>query len=176
MRQPFLVGLCWLALAGPVAAQGAASPEPLLVPRIGETVQQFEARRRGLAAPAVAGAQASLAASQGHFFADATINGQKVRALVDTGASFVSLSPGDAERLGVKVAREDFTYRMSTANGVVAAAPVRLSEVQIGDVVLRDVAAIVGREGGPPVTLLGMSFLSRLRAFETSGGQLVLRQ
>jgi aspartyl protease family protein len=146
------------------------------VPRIGETVHQFEARRRGLPAPALAGAQAILAASQGHFFADTTIDGNKVRALVDTGASFVSLSPADAERLGVKVGREDFTYRMSTANGVVAAAPVRLKEVQIGDVVLRDVAAIVAREGGPPVTLLGMSFLGRLRAFETSAGQLVLRQ
>jgi len=139
-------------------------------------VQQFQARQRGLPAPGL-DAQARLLATQGgHFLADVTVYGRNIRALVDTGASFVALSKADADSLGVKIRPEEYTSRMSTANGVVLAAPVRLGEVQIGAVTLRDVAAVVHREGGPPVTLLGMSFLGRLRAFETSGGQLILRQ
>lgn len=177
MRGRAALCICAAALAtAAAAAEGVPAREAVLVPRIGETVQAFEARRQGLAPP-IPAAQASLAAGRnGHFVAEATINGRKVQALVDTGASFVALSQGEAERLGVKVGRADFTYRMSTANGVVMAAPVRLAEVRVGAVVLTDVAAVVHGEGGPPIALLGMSFLGRLRGFETSGGRLLLRQ
>ena len=76
----------------------------------------------------------------------------------------------------MKVASNDYTYRMSTANGVTVAAPVRLEQVELGGISLANVTAVVHKEGGPPVTLLGMSFLSRLSGFETSGGKLILRQ
>ena len=172
--KPFVLSLAF-ALA--VCAAGAQQPRPKeLVPAIGETREQFEARRRGLPPPEPAGTARLQADRLGHFVADAVVNGEKVRMLVDTGASFVSLSRKDAELLGLKPAPREFTYRMSTANGVVTAAPVRLSEVQVGDVALRNVEAVVHAEGGPSVSLLGMSFLKRLAAFETVQGRLVLRQ
>jgi aspartyl protease family protein len=181
MRQIVLACFGAAALAVPAAAQTAPRAVPVsapdLMPNIGETVAEFEARRRGLPRPLPRDGQAMVAADRhGHFFAETTINGQKVRTLVDTGATFVALSKTDAERLGLKVRPEEFTYRMHTANGVIAAAPVRLAEVQVGEVTLRDVHAVVHREGGPSVTLLGMSFLGRLRALETGGGRMVLRQ
>jgi aspartyl protease family protein len=181
MRRIVLAVCCAAALADSAQAQfgpqPAAAAGPTLMPNIGETVEEFEARRQGLPRPLPRNAQATLKADrQGHFFAEATINGERVRALVDTGATFVALSEADASRLGLKVRREDFTYRMSTANGVVAAAPVHLAEVQVGEVTLRDVQAVIHREGGPPVTLLGMSFLGRLGALQTAAGRLVLRQ
>jgi aspartyl protease family protein len=96
--------------------------------------------------------------------------------LVDTGASFVSLSQRDAELLGLRPTEKDFIYRMQTANGIVKAAPVRLREMQVGDISVRDVDAVVHRAGGPPISLLGMSFLRRLAGFEQVQGRLILRQ
>lgn len=181
MRRIVLACCCAAALTVPGAAQTALRGVPVsapdVMPNIGETVAEFEARRRGLPRPLPRDGQAVVTSDErGHFFAETTINGQKLRTLVDTGATFVALSTTDAERLDLRVKPEEFTYRMGTANGVIAAAPVRLAEVRIGDVTLRDVQAVVHREGGPSVTLLGMSFLGRLRALETGGGRLVLRQ
>jgi aspartyl protease family protein len=146
-----------------------------LRPFVGETVEEFEARKGGLP-PRPHSSNTTLSPDrQGHYFADATVNGHKVRVLVDTGASFVALSQSDAQLLGIKPT-SPLRYKMSTANGVILAAPVRLDEIQIGNVGLRNVDAVVHLEGGPPVTLLGMSFLSRLNGFETSRGRMILRQ
>ena len=56
------------------------------------------------------------------------------------------------------------------------AARVTLDEVRLGDVALRDVAAVIVPGNALPVDLLGMSFLSRLSKFEIAGRQLVLSQ
>jgi aspartyl protease family protein len=63
---------------------------------------------------------------------------------------------------------------MATANGVVLVAPVLLKEVAIGDIVVRDVRAVVVPEDRLQVSLLGMTFLSKLSRFEVSGDQLIL--
>ena len=110
----------------------------------------------------------------GHFLVEAVINGRNVRVVVDTGATLVALNEATARRLGIKLARSDFTIPISTANGTIRAAPVRLSEVRIGGIAVRDVAATVVPGDALSVNLLGMSFLSRLSRFEIAGGQLVL--
>ncbi len=114
--------------------------------------------------------------TQGHFVADATINGRSVTVMVDTGATVVALNDATARRLGIYPARSAFTERLTTANGVVMAARVTLYEVRLGTVTLRDVAAVVVPGQVLPVDLLGMSFLSRLSKFEIADGQLVLSQ
>ena len=70
-------------------------------------------------------------------------NGQPVRFLVDSGASHVVLSAGDAERLGLRVSERDFTEIYRTPGGIVRAAPVMLGEVRIGDLAVRDVRASI---------------------------------
>ena len=95
--------------------------------------------------------------------------------LVDTGASFVALSHEDAAMLGLKVSQKDFTRRSSTANGVVETAPVRIKEIRIGDIAVRDVEAVVLPPRALSTSLLGMSFLKRLEGFEVAKGRLVLR-
>jgi aspartyl protease family protein len=112
----------------------------------------------------------------GHFMVEATINGRAITAMVDTGASTVALSAETARKLGISPARSDFNAPLSTANGVVAAAPVTLDEVRVGNLRLRNVSAVVVPEGLLPVDLLGMSFLGRLSKFELSGPRLVLSQ
>jgi clan AA aspartic protease (TIGR02281 family) len=166
-----------MIMAASVTAPSSQQPRKEIMPFLGETREHFEARKRGLPLPAVLNGEAKLVPDRmGHFVAEATVNGEKLRMLVDTGASFVSLSQRDAELLQLRPAEKDFIYRMQTANGVVKAAPVRLREMQVGEISVRDVEAVVHQAGGPPVSLLGMSFLRRLAGFETVQGKLVLRQ
>jgi aspartyl protease family protein len=112
----------------------------------------------------------------GHFEVEGRIDGRRMNFLVDTGASVIALTERDAARLGIHPAEREFTSLVKTANGTVKAAPVELNRVEIGDLSLHDVAALVLPDGALSDNLLGLSFLSRLRHFEYSSGKLVLEQ
>ncbi|MGD9788203.1 MAG: TIGR02281 family clan AA aspartic protease [Sulfuricellaceae bacterium] len=99
--------------------------------------------------------------SQGHFVTLGSINGATTRFVVDTGATYVSLSSAEARRLGLDYSRGE-RGAMSTANGVVPAYKVTLNTVRVGDISMNQVDAAVIEGGSPPVTLLGMSFLNRV--------------
>ena len=114
--------------------------------------------------------------ARGHFQVDARIEGRKLSFMVDTGASVIALTASDAARLGIHPAPREFATEVKTANGTVRAAPASLDEVEVGDVVVRDVAALVMPDEALSDNLLGLSFLSRLRRFEYSAGRLVLEQ
>jgi aspartyl protease family protein len=111
----------------------------------------------------------------GHFAVDALVDGRRLEFMVDTGASHIALRQSEAARLGIFPRPSDFTVRVSTANGVTKAAMVQLRSVEIGDILVRDVAAIVHSDGGLSVNLLGMSFLSRVR-WTHDRGRLMLEQ
>ena len=97
-----MLRLAVLALVGAVSAVGAA-----------QAVASFNATSRAaaitLTEPATAAAQGeatSIAKSRdGHYWAEADVNGSRVRFLVDTGASAVALTAADAQRLGYDPAR-----------------------------------------------------------------------
>ena len=114
--------------------------------------------------------------NRGHFEANAEINGRDVSALVDTGASMVVLTYEDAERSGIYVKPSDFTVGSRTANGTARNAPVTLDQVCIESVCVRDVRAMVAEPGRLHVSLLGMTYLSRLARFEVRSGTLVLEE
>ncbi len=111
----------------------------------------------------------------GHFVASSSVNGQTVRMLVDTGASTVVLRPADAEKVGIDADTLSYSVAVNTANGMTYAAPVRLRSLAIGPVEIRDVDALVAKPGTLKESLLGMSFLRRLRSFDFSGEFLTLR-
>ena len=112
---------------------------------------------------------------RGHFLVEPIVDGRRIRMLVDTGASSVALSHEDAVSAGIRVGPDDFTISVSTANGVTKAAPVRIAEIQIGDITVRGVEGVVARPGALNVSLLGMSFLKRLGGFEITQGRLTMR-
>ena len=94
---------------------------------------------------ATASASRSIVVSRdarGHFQVDARIEGRKLSFMVDTGASVIALTASDAARLGIHPAQREFVTEVRTANGTVRAAPIRLDEVEVGDLVVRDVAAL----------------------------------
>lgn len=114
------------------------------------------------------------AGSHGHFLVEAHINGTPIDFLVDTGASEVVLNMRDAAKLGFRAGNLNFSQRFRSANGVVRAAPVTLRELRIGQLQLFDLRASVN-EAPLDISLLGMSFLRRLRSYEVVAGRLILR-
>ncbi len=112
----------------------------------------------------------------GHFRVDARVDGRRLDFMVDTGASFVALRESDAAYLGIRPMPVDYRAVVSTANGKVKAAPAKLSRIEIGDITVFDVPALVLPDEALSQNLLGVSFLSKLRRYEYANGRLVLEQ
>ena len=117
---------------------------------------------------------AVIKASDGHFWADATVDGHQVRFLVDTGSTAVALTADDARDLGIDPDSLDYQYTVMTANGPARAAAVKLGLVSVGRAEVTDVQAYV-IDKGLETSLLGMSYLGRLSKFEATPDALVLR-
>ncbi len=95
--------------------------------------------------------------------------------IADTGASAVTLTPEDARTAGIDITRLDYAVTVSTANGPARAAPFTLQEVAVGSIRRDNVSALIAEAGKLDFSLLGMSFLRRLRSFEMQGDRLILR-
>ena len=112
----------------------------------------------------------------GQYYVDVLINGQIVPMVVDTGASFVSLSWQTAERLGVSADPSGARYRMSTANGLITAFAATVPEISFQGIYMKDVEAIIAPPEVATPDLLGTSFIKRLASVEQRDGLLFLRQ
>jgi aspartyl protease family protein len=115
------------------------------------------------------------AGADGHFRIEALVDGTPLRFLIDTGASDIVLSPADARRIGFDPEGLRFTGFAETANGSVRTASVRLGSIEIGPIRIDDLPASVN-QAEMRGSLLGMSFLERLRSFEIRDGTLILRR
>jgi aspartyl protease family protein len=111
----------------------------------------------------------------GHFSAQGAVNDVAISLLIDTGASTVVLKAADAERAGIDLSGLNFSVAVQTANGTAYAAPVRLRSVGVGPIVFDGVEALVAKPGSLNESLLGMSFLRRLRSYEVVGDFITLR-
>jgi aspartyl protease family protein len=142
---------------------GETSPEGVTLSDIRNGRASFEASGRrftlGLGQSSVA-ETVLRASSSGHFFANAVLNGVTLPAVIDTGATLVVLNWDQAERMGIDM-RQSERVMTSTANGPVPAYVITLASVQLGEIGLLNVPAMV-IEGGAeklPAVLIGMSFL-----------------
>lgn len=171
-RNLFLVLLTALGLAllvafvvAPQVEKDTAPPPPALL---------------AAATPQPSGPAAGRAAfidkeTDGHFWTHADVSGTQVRFLVDTGASIVALTYFDAQRLGLKPEELNFDAEIRTAGGHVLGAYVTLASIRIGQVEVENVDAVILRTELEQ-SLLGMSFLGQLHAYEVRAGQMIIRQ
>lgn len=167
-----------------VLSAGQKSPEGVKLVSADSTsaVLEIDGRRQTLAmgqtistAAASSGGNATTtltADSQGHFVTLGSINGASARFLVDTGATFVSMSSATAKNMGISYLNGERGFS-STANGVVPVYRVILSNVKLGNISLNQVEGSVHEGSDPPVVLLGMSFLKRLE-MKRDGNSLTL--
>jgi aspartyl protease family protein len=168
LRFAVITAIGALAAAGAARAlinydPGPAREAPLRGPQTSDPAAQ----------PAPEAASLSKA-PDGHFWAEGAVNGQRVRFLVDTGASSVALTSNDAQRLGFDLAGLDYDIPVRTANGESRAARVKLNSVSVAGARMANVDALVVKHG-LQVSLLGMSYLGRLSRFEASQNVLILR-
>jgi len=113
-------------------------------------------------ASAGGGSQIVLTAGTGgHFVTAGSINGKAVRFVVDTGATHISLSQVEADRIGLPY-RNGQRGIGNTANGQVPVHRVTLDVVRVGDVQVYNVEATVLPAQMDQV-LLGNSFLTRFQ-------------
>ena len=111
---------------------------------------------------------------RGMFFAEGAVNGVPMRFVIDTGATYVSLSGHDATRLGLDF-RSGRPMRMQTANGTVIKYLVKFDRVKLGDIELTGVDGVVGDQE-MPYALLGMSFLNRFEMQRDGTSMTLLRR
>jgi aspartyl protease family protein len=112
----------------------------------------------------------------GHYRAEAEVNGVDLKLMIDTGASMVLIPYEQAARIGINPATLDYSLPVTTANGRSSVAPVQLSSIKVGPIAVFDVPAAVAQPGRLKTGLLGMSFLDRLAETSFQGDRLILRQ
>lgn len=111
--------------------------------------------------------------SDGHFYADAEVNGTTVHFLVDTGASTVALSKEDAARAGVSFDPRRFELLGSGASGMVRGEATTLRELKLGSISQTHVDAAVVE--GSDVSLLGLPFLKKIDEIVIRKDEMTLR-
>jgi len=149
-----------------------------------KTVVEPSAPQAAVVAPAEQPTQTSIgqhtmelvSGRDGHFRVDARVEGRHIEFMIDTGASVVVLRETDAAQIGLHPMPRDYTALVSTANGRTKAAPAKLERIEIGDITVFDVPALIMPDEALSQNLLGVSFLSRLRRYEFADGRMVLEQ
>ena len=112
----------------------------------------------------------------GHYWTRALVNKKtSVEFMVDTGASVVALTYKDAQKMGLRPDQLDYRWEIRTAGGKTMGASVLIDQIQIGQVKVKNVEAMVLRTDLEQ-SLLGMSFLRELYSYEFRGDRLIIQQ
>jgi aspartyl protease family protein len=109
----------------------------------------------------------------GHFWVDAELNGERVRFLIDSGATTTSISRAVAERAGIEPS-SGMPAMVRTANGVVSVQRGRAETLRVGTIERSDVAVHISEAFGD-MNVIGMNFLSTLSQWGVRGRTLILR-
>ena len=112
--------------------------------------------------------------SDGHFYADADVNGASVRFLVDTGSSTIALSEADAKKAGITVAPGEFELIGEGASGMVRGKEKTIDKLSIGGIEQQQVKAAVIE--GATTSLLGADYLDTMDEIIIRKGDMTLRK
>ncbi|HEY2032881.1 MAG TPA: TIGR02281 family clan AA aspartic protease [Rhizomicrobium sp.] len=109
----------------------------------------------------------------GLYYIFADVNGARVRFVIDTGSDDVVLTRKDAQRAGIDVANLKFSEDYDAASGSGVEADAMVQRITLGPLSFSNLAVTVEEEGG--ASLLGMSFLHRMKSVEIRDNRLYLR-
>jgi len=110
--------------------------------------------------------------SDGHFWADAEVNGRFVRFMIDSGATTTTLSAAAARAAGVEPS-DNFGVMVDTANGTVVMQRGNIARFRLGPIERADLATHIAPND--MISVIGMNLLSSLRGWSVEGDTLVLR-
>jgi aspartyl protease family protein len=111
----------------------------------------------------------------GHYRAQAEVNGAPLKLMIDTGASMVLIPYEHAVEIGFDPETLNYSMPVTTANGRSAVAPVQLASIRVGQIEVHDIDAAIAQPGRLKTGLLGMSFLDKLAETSFQGEKLILR-
>jgi aspartyl protease family protein len=168
----FTMLVCGVAV-GAMMPNGTLTAEPRAIeaPRAEELVASEEAPDSAF--DLGTGEISLQRASDGHFYAEAEVNGMPVNFLVDTGASGIALAHADAQRAAVVMAPSMDEIVGNGASGPVKGQFVQLERLNLGIKEMRGVDAVV-LDGGAQ-SLLGQSVLAQFGSVTIEGDRMVLR-
>lgn len=104
--------------------------------------------------------------TNGMYLTAGIVNGYTVDFVVDTGATAIALNAETAQRVGLDYLQSK-KILITTASGSEIGYEVNLDSVQIGDIKLNNVRAMVIDGEEPQRALLGMTFLNQLEMVRT---------
>lgn len=129
-------------------------------------------RAEALGTPVTQGRETRIPmAIDGHFWVDAMVNGKRVKFLVDSGATMITLDRTTARSLGVEISAGRDQY-VRTGNGIIRVASGRADTLTVGGIKRRDVGIQITDHDD--LNVLGMNFLSSLSRWGVEGRWLVL--
>jgi len=169
-REPFakmaVMALAWVAIFGAGFVLFTFRDD------LGFVAQRLKTEATG--EPMVAGQEVRIPmAIDGHFWIDGTVNGEKVKFLVDSGATVTTIGRATARRAGATVA-DSADQVVRTGNGFIRVARGRARSLNIAAIERENVALhIVDGEG---INVLGMNFLSTLSRWSVEGRWLILQE
>ena len=111
--------------------------------------------------------------SDGHFWADATLNGVKRRMLIDSGATVTAISEQTAAAAAVRPDAVPVPVVLRTANGLAPARSGSVEELRLGNIVARDLKVVISPAFGD-MDVIGMNLLSKLASWRVEGRTLIL--
>lgn len=109
--------------------------------------------------------------ASGNYWIDGLINGESVTFIVDTGASFVTLSKKMARDMRIRTGNNKVTVQTATREE--KAFLVMLDSVSVGGIELHEVPALITNHDNPPNPLLGMSFLKHMEISQKDNHMLI---
>lgn len=112
-------------------------------------------------------------ARDGHFWVTAAIGDKNVDFLIDTGATYTSLSDAQAREIGVTAAPEYGVVTVSTANGDIEARGGVIAQLSFGNIAVRNLRVLIAPNFGD-INVLGMNFLSSLKSWRVEGDNMIL--
>jgi aspartyl protease family protein len=132
------------------------------------------AGRLGLDSQEVVGKEVRIRmSSDGHFWADATLNGVKRRMLIDSGATVTAISERTAAAASVPADAVPVPVVLRTANGLAPARSGSVEELRLGNIVARDLKVVISPAFGN-MDVIGMNLLSKLASWRVEGRTLIL--
>ncbi|WP_108809997.1 TIGR02281 family clan AA aspartic protease [Sphingorhabdus sp. Alg231-15] len=109
----------------------------------------------------------------GHYWADAEVNGMPVRFLIDSGATTTAMTLKTARAANVDINDGGFPTYLNTANGTVEAQRGTIQALRVGPMMALELPVVVAEAFGDS-NVLGMNFLSEMKSWRVEGGEMIL--
>ena len=110
-------------------------------------------------------------AIDGHFWVDGRVNGEKVKFLIDSGATMTTVGRKTAARVGMEVSPQR-NQIVRTGNGLIRVATGRAQRLDVGTIERADLPVHIADDDD--LNVLGMNFLSSLQRWGVEGRWLIL--